>query len=27
MKPKSMAVLDMCIENGIESGWRASHKY
>ena len=22
-----MAVLDMCIDNGIESGWRASHKY
>jgi hypothetical protein len=27
MKPKSIAVLDMCIDNGIESGWRAAHKY
>ena len=27
MKPKPLAVLEMCIENGIERGWRVAHKH
>jgi hypothetical protein len=27
MKPKPLPVLEMCIENGIERGWRVAHKH
>jgi hypothetical protein len=27
MKPKTIPVLDQCIENGIKLGWQRAHKH